>query len=99
MTSFVPKSGSCEMKSGEGLDVFRASAVKEKVGNFTSKSKCINSCKEKEKVNSKINGVMIGKGAEEGCWCVSSMVGRNNNSDFESCIMCKYKRVIKNSNL
>ena len=79
------------MKSGEGTG---ESAVSEKVGNFTSKSKCINVCKEKEKINSKINGAMIGIGAEEGCWCVSSMTGRGNNSDFESCIMCKYNLTI-----
>ena len=60
----------------------------EKVGNFTDKAKCINMCKHLQKKNMQINGMMIGLDAsDQGCWCVSSMSGSEDNAMYESCIV------------
>lgn len=62
----------------------------EMVGNF-SKSKCINVCKEKTKLSYEINGVMVSKGADMGCWCLKYMKdypeSRGNDTNYESCMM------------
>ena len=77
------------MMPGEGLG-----ETTEKIGNWTDKKKCINNCKEKgEKVDRKINGVMVGTDdTDKGCWCVSAMTGRGNNTKYESCMYSKYTR-------
>ena len=71
------------MMPGEGVG-----ESSEKIGNFTDKKKCVNNCREKRKTDSKVNGVMIGTGeADKGCWCVTSMTGRGDNSKFKSCML------------